>query len=137
MQAPDAGETHQVPIEIQPGGLMVFGPQLAPDGMTIQVTARHGAVRVAMACAEKAEQVAEAFVGGALAEVPYLATADVRTTARLHVPAQHCPVVVLARSLETRDLVTFDWQRPQGETARSTGGPLIHCGGAARPAAKR
>jgi hypothetical protein len=89
-----------------------------------------------MACADKAEQVAESFVHGPAGEAPYLATADVRTTARLHVPAQRCPVVVLARSLETRELVTFDWQRPLGETARSTGGPLIHCGGTARPAAK-
>lgn len=137
MQAPDAGETHQVPIEIQPGGLMVFGPQLAPDGMTIQVAARKGAVRVAMACADQAAKVAESFVQGPPGEAPYLATADVRTTKKLHVPPQRCPVVVLARSLETSELVTFDWQRPLGETARSTGGPLIHCGGAARPAAKR
>jgi hypothetical protein len=137
MQAPDAGETHKVPIELQPGGLMVFGPQLAPDGMTIQVAARKGGVRVAMACADEAEKVAESFIEGPPGEAPYLATADVRTTKRLHVPPQRCPVVVLARSLETSELVAFDWQRPPGETARSTGGPLIHCGGAARPAAKR
>lgn len=130
MQAPDAGETHQVPIELEPGGLMVFGPQLAPDGMTIQVTARRGAVRIAMACADKAEQVAQAFLGGQLAEVPYLAAADVRATGRLHVPPQRCPVVVLAKSLEDREPITFDWQRPLGETARSTGGPLIRCGAA-------
>ncbi|HSS00806.1 MAG TPA: hypothetical protein VLM79_27300 [Kofleriaceae bacterium] len=137
MQAPDAGETHKVPIELQPGGLMVFGPQLAPDGMTIQVAARQGAVRMAMACADQAEKVAESFIAGPAGEAPYLTTADVRTTARLHVPAQRCPVVVLAKSLETSALTVFDWQRPLGETARSTGGPLIHCGGAARPAAKR
>jgi hypothetical protein len=127
MQTADAGETHKVPIELQPGGLMVFGPQLAPDGMTIQVAAREGGVRIAMACADKAEQVAQSFIDGPPGEAPYLATADVRTTAKLHVPAQRCPVVVIARSLEERNQVTFDWQRPQTETARSTGGPLIHC----------
>jgi hypothetical protein len=136
MQTADAGETHNVPIELQPGGLMMFGPQLAPDGMTIQVTARHGALRIAMACADKAAQAAQAFVEGNNGEVPYLATADVRTTGKLHVPPQRCPVVVVAKSLEDRDPVTFDWQRPQGETARSTGGPLIHCA-AAKPPARR
>jgi hypothetical protein len=127
MQAPDAGETHRVPIELQPGGLMVFGPLPAPNGMTIDVHARSGGARVAMVCADDAEKLAETFIGGALGEVPTLATADVRTTRRLRVPAQRCPVAVVARSLETRELVTFDWQRPLGESARSTGGPMIHC----------
>jgi hypothetical protein len=136
MQAPDAGETHQVPIELEPGGLMAFGPQLAPDGMTIQVTARRGAVRIAMACADKAEQVAQEFLDGRLTEAPYLAVADVRTTGRLHVSPQRCPVVVLAKSLEDRGAITFDWQRPLGETARSTGGPLIRCA-APGPAVRR
>jgi hypothetical protein len=136
MQAPDAGETHRVPIELQPGGLMVFGPQLAPDGMTIDVHARRGGVRVAMMCARDAEKLAESFVGGALGEVPTLATADVRAARRLHVPPQRCPIAVVARSLETRDPVTFDWQRPLGETARSTGGPAIQCP-SARTATKR
>lgn len=127
MQAADAGETHKVPIELSPGGLMVFGPQLAPDGMTIDVTARTGGVRIAMACADKAEQVAESFLTGAPGEAPYLAISDVRSSGRLRVPPQKCPVAVLAKSLETRDAITFDWQRPLGETARSTGGPLIRC----------
>ena len=138
MQAADAGESRKVPVELQPGGLMMFGPQLAPDGMTIEVDARQGAVRVAMACADKAAQLAEAYVEGNNGEVPYLATADVRATAKLHVPAQRCPVVVIAKSLEPTQVVTFDWQRPQRETARSTGGPVIHCGAdpaAAQPSA--
>jgi hypothetical protein len=117
MQPPDAGETHEVPIELQPGGLMVFGPQLA----------RRGPVRVAMACADKAEQVAESFLTGDAGEAPYLAVADVRGTERLRVPPQRCPVAVLARSLALDGPITFDWRRPQGEAARSTGGPLIRC----------
>jgi hypothetical protein len=128
MQPPDAGETHNVPIELQPGGLMVFGPQLAPRGMTIRVAARNGAVRVAMACAERAEEVAASFLTGEAAMAPYLAVADVRDTASLRVPPQRCPVAVLARSLEPRAPVTFDWRRSPGEIARSTGGPLIRCG---------
>ncbi|HEU4726806.1 MAG TPA: hypothetical protein VFT22_02925 [Kofleriaceae bacterium] len=134
MQAPDAGESHAVPVELSPGGLLAFGPQLAPDGMTIQVAARRGGVRIALACADKAEQAAQAFLDGDLATIPELASADVRTTRRLHVPAQRCPVVVLARSLDDAAPVVFDWQRPPGEAARSTGGPLIRC---ARPPARR
>lgn len=133
MQAPDAGETHKVPIELQPGGLMVFGPQLAPDGMTIDVAAHGGGLRIAMACADKAEQVAASFLDGPAGEAAYLAVADVRDTKRMHVGPQRCPVAVLARSLEPRQTITFDWQRPLGETARSTGGPLIRCA-AAKPA---
>lgn len=128
MQAPDAGETHEVPIELQPGGLMVFGPQLAPRGMTIRVAARHGAVRVAMACADRTEEVAASFLTGEASMARYLAVVDVRDTARLRVPPQRCPVAVLARSLESRAPVTFDWRRSPGETARSAGGPLIRCG---------
>ncbi|TMQ19668.1 MAG: hypothetical protein E6J91_05610 [Deltaproteobacteria bacterium] len=64
MQPPDAGESRAVPVELQTGALMVFGPQPAPDGMTIAVDARRGAVRIAMACAEKAEQLTQAYVAG-------------------------------------------------------------------------
>lgn len=127
MQAADAGETRRVPIELQPGGVMIFGPQLAPDGMTILVDARQGGVRVALACADKAGELAQAYLEGNNGEVPYLATADVRASGKLHVPPQRCPVAVIAKSLETAAPVTFDWQRPQVETARATGGPVIHC----------
>jgi hypothetical protein len=133
MQAPDAGESRAVPVELQPGALMVFGPQLAPDGMTITAGAKGGGVRIAMACADKAEQLAQAYVEGNRGEVPYLATADLRGQGKLHVPAQRCPVAVIARPLDDTGMVTLDWQRPLGETARSTGGPLIHC----KPAAGR
>ncbi|HET7504092.1 MAG TPA: hypothetical protein VFK02_23890 [Kofleriaceae bacterium] len=133
MQAPDAGESHAVPVELSPGGLMAVGPQLAPDGMTIQVTARRGGVRVAMVCADKAEQAAAAFLDGNLAAVPELASADVWATRRLHVGAQRCPVVVLARSLDDAAPVVFDWLRPAGEAARSTGGSLIRCGAPPAP----
>ena len=127
MQPPDAGETRAVPVELQPGGLMVFGPQLAPDGMTVIADAQSGGVRLAMACADKAEQLAQAFVEGNRGEAPYLATADVRGHGKLHVGPQRCPVAVLARPIDDAGTVTFAWQRPKAETARSTGGPLIHC----------
>jgi hypothetical protein len=127
MQPADAGESRTVAVELQPGALMVFGPQLAPDGMTIAVDARRGAVRIAMACADKAEQLAEAYVAGQRGEAPYLATADVHGRGRLHVAPQRCPVAVIARPLDDTVPTTFDWQRPLDETARSTGGPLIQC----------
>src|SRR5207248_2883611 len=34
MQPPDVGESHAVPFELQPGGMMALGPYLAPAGMT-------------------------------------------------------------------------------------------------------
>jgi len=136
MQPPDAGETRKVAIGLEPGGLMAVGPQLAPDGMSIQVDARRGAVRIALVCADQAERAAQAFLDGRAGEVPSLATAEVRSMGQLRVPAQRCPVVVLARSLDARAPITFDWQRPPGETARSTGGPLIHCAAAGRAASR-
>jgi hypothetical protein len=126
MQPADAGESLRVPVELQPGGLMMFGPQLAPDGMTLTASS-NGGLRIAMACADKAAEVAQAYVAGNNGEVPYLAMTDVHGTGKLHVPAQRCPVVVIAKSLEESAPITFDWQRPQRETARSTGGPMIRC----------
>lgn len=125
MQYADAGETRNIAIELQPRGVLMFGPQLAPNGMTVNVDAREGAVRIGLACQQQANELADAWLAGDLGEVPYLAMADVYAHGRVHVPPQRCPVVVVARSLDQP--AAFDWQRPASEIAGSTGGAIIHC----------
>jgi hypothetical protein len=123
---PEPGESRKRPIEIQPGGLLAFGPFFAPHGMSIAVHS-DGPVRVGLACAEDVSATAEQYV----AEQPEpliktLAQQDITGTGQLAVKAQSCKVAVVVRSL-AQHKVTFDWQRPPREIARSTGGPAIHC----------
>jgi hypothetical protein len=118
----------------------VFGPVLAPDGVTIEAGAANGTARIALACADQAAEAAQAFVDDKPAAAHELGSVEVRTTARLHIPPQRCPVAVLARPVamaasgDKPTPVILDWKRPLGEAARSTGGPVIHCGA---PAARR
>lgn len=125
---PDVGESPRVPVELQPGSLFVFGPELAPRGMTIDVDAS-GPVEVSLACAEHAEHAAIAFVeppGVPPPAIHSLATAVIRGHGRLRAPATSCKVAVVARSLVGVP-VTMSWRRPAGERARSTGGPIVRC----------
>jgi hypothetical protein len=134
---PDVGETPRVPVELAPGALFVFGPELAPRGMTIDVDAPAGPVDVALACSDEAEQLADAFVHGkpvALAgsrgDAPehrgVLAHGVVSGHGKLHAPPSSCKVAVVARAM-TPGKSTLVWRRPAGEQARSTGGPVLHC----------
>lgn len=144
---PDPGESKQQPIEIQPGGLLVFGPYDAPHGMSIGVTSS-GPIRVGLACIDKVGPAAQAFIAERRAPtIPTLAQRDVAGKATLAVGDQSCKLAVVVRSLAQQP-VTFDWQRPASEIARSTGGPVIHCerkqtvdserdGSAGRAAARR
>src|SRR6266542_536941 len=123
----DAGETKHVPVEIQPGGLLVFGPQLAGNGMSLQIDATSGGVRVALLCADKAATVAEEFLADRIAPFAPLASAEIRGKGgKLAIKAATCPVLTIVRPLDNR-AATFTLQRPSGEIAQSTGGPLIHC----------
>jgi len=125
MVEPDVGETRQLPIEIQPGGLMVFGPQLAGKGMSARIDAR-GTVRLAVACQEQAEAAARAFLEGRPARPTLLATTTISNgSGHLRLAPAKCPVAVLAWALGGP--ATFDYQRPAAEIARATGGPLIDC----------
>jgi hypothetical protein len=129
MVKPDVGETRKVPAELQPGGVMVFGPHLAPHGMTVHVHA-YSPVRVELVCKENADAVAEAFVadGKAPPSSRALASVTVHGEATLKTRATKCPVMVVVRPLagEKRPIV-FDWQRPASETARAAGGQIIQC----------
>jgi len=132
MQPPDVGETHRVPFELHPSGMMVLGPYFARKGMTAQldVDADGGSVRAAVMCHDDAERLAAAYVEGReLPDVRSLAIQDITGKGTLAVKSATCPVAVVAREIPTAGNapVRFTWQRPTGESARSTGGPLIHC----------
>jgi hypothetical protein len=123
---PDPGESRQRPIEIQPGGLMAFGPYFAQDGMHVNVHS-DGPIRVGLACADKLYPTALQFINEQPESViDTLAQKDINGTGSLAVKDQRCKVAVVIRSL-AHQKVTFDWQRPPREIAQSTGGPAIHC----------
>lgn len=127
MGAADVGETWRVPAEIQPGGVMIIGPQNAEHGMTLQAEASRGAARLTLVCAERADAVAAEYMAGRITpNVPVLGTIDVRTKARLEIEPTTCPVVVVARPIDDAP-TRFTWERPTFEIARSTGGPMVHC----------
>jgi len=127
MGAANVGETRRVPVEIQPGGVMIIGPQRANDGLTLQASALQGGVRLTLVCAQHAETVAAEFMTGRITStIPVLGSIDVRTKARLRIKPTTCPVVVVASPLDNAP-TRFAWERPTSEIARSMGGPLIHC----------
>jgi hypothetical protein len=127
MAAADVGETRRVPVELQPGGVMIIGPQLAGYGMTLQAVALQGGVRLTLVCAKDAETIAREFMAGRpVPVVPVLGSVDVRTKARLRIKPALCPVDVVVSPLDNAP-ARFAWERPTSEIARSTGGPLIHC----------
>jgi hypothetical protein len=127
MAAADVGETRRIPVELQPGGVMIIGPQLAGEGMTLQAVALQGGVGLTLVCAKDAETIAREFMAGhPVPVVPVLGSVDVRTEARLQIMPALCPVDVVVHPLDDAP-ARFAWERPTSEIARSTGGPLIHC----------
>jgi hypothetical protein len=127
MPADDVGETRRVPVVIQPGGVMILGPQHAGDGMTLDADPLQGAVRLRLMCAQQAEQVAADFLAGRPSRAfEVLGTFDVRKPTQLTFEPAHCPVVIVMTPLDGAP-ARFAWKRPTAEIARSTGGPLIAC----------
>jgi hypothetical protein len=121
------GDTLRVPVEVQPGGVIIIGPQRASHGMTIQANAEKGAVRLAVVCAAQAEKVATAFMAGRItSRPPVLGSVDVVSRARLEIRAASCPVAVVVSALGNAP-ARFAWERPTSEIARSMGGPLMQC----------
>jgi hypothetical protein len=119
---PDVVETDRVPVEIQPGGVMIFGPQLAPKGMSMSVDVK-GAASVAYVCDDDAAKIADAYAQN-LPQPAVKTLAELRGSGRLVMPAAKCRVAIVARASAPS---TLELQRPLTEIARSTGGPLIHC----------
>lgn len=127
MGAADVGETWRVPVELQGDGVMLVGPQLAGDGMTVRATATQGGARLQIVCANHAATLASEYLQGRItSSVPILGSVDVRTQARLEIKPTTCPVVVVARPLDNAP-ARFSWERPTAEIAHSTGGPVVHC----------
>jgi len=130
MNKPDAGETKHALIELQPGALMVFGPQLVGDGgFTANVDAPTGSVHVGLACRDQVEMLAAAYAEGRpLPAIKTLAEKDILGKGSLRVEKASCQVSLVAQQLVPHGgALVFDWQRPPAEVARSTGGPLIAC----------
>jgi hypothetical protein len=137
MRPPGVGESRQIWVELEPRGVMIIGPVNAPTAMTVDVAVSKGAVQVALVCNDEAETVAQAFMQGReLPVVPELASRDVRDHATLAARSPNCPVSLVARALPMQDVVrpvaVFSWRRAPGESALSTGGPIIRCGTASR-----
>jgi hypothetical protein len=135
MQPADVGETKRVPVELQPGGVMIAGPQLAGNGMTVHAETTQGAVRLTLVCADDAETVATAFVNGRVpTNVPLLGSVEVRGKAKLHIKPAKCLVAVVTSALGNQP-ATYSWLRLPSEIAGSTGGPLMQCEKTKAPAA--
>lgn len=127
MGAAGIGATWRVPAEIQPGGVMIIGPQHAEDGMTLKADVSSGAVRLTLVCAEQADTIATEYMAGRItSNVPVLASIDVRKSARIRLKPTVCPVVAVASPLDNAP-TRFAWERPTSEIAQSTGGPMVAC----------
>ena len=126
---PDVLEPSRTELELQPGGVLMLGPQRAQDGMTVHVDAPGGQIDVALVCRDDAEAVARAYLDGTpLPAVTALAEARVAGPTELKVPAEHCPVAVVARSIATAGPpIAFTVQRSSSEIGWSNGGPLAGC----------
>ncbi len=137
MGPPGVGETKQIEVEIQPGGVMIFGPQAASKGLTVDVNVTKGATRLSLMCSDQAQVIAKAFLGGRNPTGgSALASRDVRGKASLHVSAARCPISLVATVAPTApETATLTWRRPAGEASRSSGGALILCPEAATPRA--
>jgi hypothetical protein len=125
MAAPDVGETRKVPVELQPGAVIVFGPQLVlDDGITVHVHVEEGAVRAELACHEQGEALARAFTReGLTPSVKSIARKDISDEGTLRLRRSRCPIAVVFRTIGDQP-ARFDWQRPMKEAAA---GPLVRC----------
>jgi hypothetical protein len=122
---PNPGDSRQAPFELHRGGLSIYGPQPAPDGMTVDVDT-DGPTRVGLACADEAERAADAFAHDGPRELIHtLAQAEVNGHARLHAKPVRCKVAMIARTDVAK--VTLRWERPHAERARALGGPMVRC----------
>jgi hypothetical protein len=133
MHPAGVGESQRIWVDLEPGGVIIIGPENAPTAMTVDVAVSSGGVHVALMCNDAAEMIARAFMEGRdPPDVAVVASKDVRGHAMLEARSPQCPVTLVARALPAADVAgpaaTFSWRRPQGESARSTGGPMISCG---------
>jgi hypothetical protein len=84
---------------------------------------------VELACRDQAEALAAAYVDGRpLPAIKTLAAKDILGKGSLRVGRARCEVSLITQQLVPNGgAVTFDWERPPAEVARSTGGPILAC----------
>jgi len=123
----EIGQTEQVAAELQPNGVMMFGPYAAPAGMTIDTVVEGGSARLYIACVDQAEQVAQAFLDNKLNHARPLASEVVSGHATLRAPPGGCRVAVVARSILPKP-VMIRFARPLHEATQAAGGPIVPCG---------
>lgn len=92
---------------------MIVGPQLVERGLALHASARHGALRFVLVCAEHAPAVIEAHMANKPFEVPTLLSGDLTADTRVQLPIAPCPVVLVARALEDRAAFAWRWDAPK------------------------
>lgn len=64
MGAANVGETRRIFVDLDPDGVILSGPQIATDGMSVRATASRGPVQLSVVCAKHAATIAAAFIEG-------------------------------------------------------------------------
>jgi hypothetical protein len=84
MHPAGVGESQRIWVDLEPGGVIIIGPENAPTAMTVDVAVSSGGVDVALMCNHAAEMIARAFMEGRdPPDVAVLASKDVRGHAML------------------------------------------------------
>ena len=116
-----AGETLAVDIAIEPGGLMIVGPQEIDRTHAIEVEGFGGEVQMTVACMDEAAKLADAyFHARPMPTIDALAVANVRGRMKVKVKKAKCPVAVIAQTKAGDAGMSFA-RRPPSHT------PLIDC----------
>jgi hypothetical protein len=126
MPKPTVGETHKLKLEVQNYGVMMYGPYVQPEGLTLDVEVSGGSLKVNLACLKEAEETAQNFLDNKPNEAKAIAGELETGHAKLKLPHERCPVVLVVRSVQPQP-VMLSFVRPQSETMRAAGGPLASC----------
>lgn len=126
MPKPTVGETHKLQIEVQNYGVMMYGPYIQPEGLTLDVDVTGGALKLNLACLKDAEETAQNFLENQPNTAKPIKADLVTGHAKLRLPHERCPIVLVARSVQPQP-VMLSFVRPQREATRAAGGPLAAC----------
>jgi hypothetical protein len=123
---PNVGETHNIKVEVQNYGVIMYGPYVARDGLTLDVDVTGGSLKLNLACQKEAEETAQNFLDNKPNTAKPIAAELVTGHAKLKLPRERCPVVLVARSVQPQP-VMLSFVRPKPEATRAAGGPLAAC----------
>lgn len=126
MPKPNVGETHKMQVEVQNYGVIIYGPYVAPDGLTLDVDVTGGALKVNFACLKDAEVTAQNFLDNKPNTAKPIKAELVTGHAKLKLPRERCPVVLVVRSVQPQP-VMLSFVRPKAEATSAAGGPLASC----------